>query len=141
MFVIYHFYVFFFFKFFKNDLFQQLGIPPLIVYCTTEIEKRGLHTNGLYRVSGSDKEVKILRDKFRKGVPNLNDVDIHVLCCCLKDFLHMKKNHLISQNDFSKLADALKKENEVSKLFQQSVLEISSTNRKTLAFLILHLKK
>lgn len=118
-----------------------MGIPPLIVHCVSEIEKRGLNTTGLYRISGSDKEVKILKDRFRKGIPNLNDVDIHVLCCCLKDFLHMKKNHLISQNNFSKLADALNKENDVSKVYQQVVLEISSTNRKILAFLILHLKK
>lgn len=118
-----------------------MGIPPLIVHCVSEIEKRGLNTTGLYRVSGSDKEVKILKDRFRKGIPNLNDVEIHVLCCCLKDFLHMKKNHLISQSVFSKFVDALKKENEVSKLFQQGVFEIPSTNRKILAFLILHLKK
>lgn len=118
-----------------------MGIPPLIVHCISEIEKRGLNTTGLYRISGSDKEVKILKDRFRKGVPNLNDVDIHVLCCCLKDFLHMKKNHLISQNDFSKLVGALKKDNEVSKAFQLGVLQIPSTNLKILAFLILHLKR
>lgn len=35
------------------------GIPPLIVHCISEVERRGLNTTGLYKVSGSDKEVKI----------------------------------------------------------------------------------
>lgn len=113
----------------------------MIVHCINEIEKRGLETVGLYRVSGSDKEVQVLRDKFRQGVSNLNDVDIHIVCGCLKYFISMQKNHLISQNDFMKIANALKKDGDVSKLFHQGVLEISSTNRKILAFLILHLKK
>lgn len=95
---------------------------------------------GLYRVSGSEKEVKILRDKFRKGVPNLNDFDIHVLCSCLKDFICMQKNHLIAASALSKLTEALDT-NDVSESIRQVVLELPFSNRTTLAFLILHLKK
>ncbi|XP_025413460.1 rac GTPase-activating protein 1-like isoform X2 [Sipha flava] len=116
------------------------GVPPLIVYCINEIERRGMGTYGLYRVSGSEKEVKILRDKFRKGVPNLNDVDIHVLCSCLKDFIRTQKNHLIMPSALSKLTDALKA-NDVSDSLRQGVLELPVSNRKILAFLILHLQK
>lgn len=97
---------------------------------------------GLYRIPGSDKEVKILRDQFRKGIPNLIDVDIHVLCSCLKDYIRMQKTHLISQNKLSKLAEILKEEeDEIYKLLSQAVSELPSTNRNTLAFLILHLQK
>uniref|UniRef100_A0A2H8TPW1 Rac GTPase-activating protein 1 n=1 Tax=Melanaphis sacchari TaxID=742174 RepID=A0A2H8TPW1_9HEMI len=117
------------------------GVPPSIVHCISEIERRGLETVGLYRVSGSDKEVKSLSDKFRKGLPNLNDINIHVLCSYLKDLIRMQKYNLISQSDLSKLTDALKNKNNVSKSLCQSVSELPQSNRNILAFLIIHLQK
>ncbi|KTF83759.1 hypothetical protein cypCar_00044588 [Cyprinus carpio] len=39
-------------------------IPSLVVHCVNEIEQRGLHETGLYRVSGSDRVVKDLKEKF-----------------------------------------------------------------------------
>lgn len=33
-------------------------VPSLIVHCATEVENRGLQELGLYRVPGSEKEVK-----------------------------------------------------------------------------------
>ncbi|XP_060875414.1 rac GTPase-activating protein 1-like [Metopolophium dirhodum] len=116
------------------------GVPPFIIHCISEIEKRGLDTVGLYRMSGSDKEVKNLKDKFRKGLPNLNNIDIHVLCSYLKDLIRMQEN-LISPSDLSKLTDALNNKNDVSKSLSQVVSELPHTNRNILAFLILHLQK
>lgn len=95
---------------------------------------------GLYRISGSDKEVKNLREQFRKTVPNLSSVDIHVLCSCLKDFIRMQNSRLISQNNFLKFADALKK-SDVFNSLSQVVLELPPVNRTILAFLIIHLQK
>eukprot|EP00102_Acyrthosiphon_pisum_P024062 XP_016661272.1 PREDICTED: rac GTPase-activating protein 1-like isoform X2 [Acyrthosiphon pisum] len=117
------------------------GVPPFIVHCISEIERRGLDTIGLYRVSGSDKEVKSLRDKFCKGLPNLNDIDIHVLCSYLKDLIRMQKNNLISPSDLSKFTDAIKNKNDVSKSLRQVVSELPHTNRNILSFLIIHLQK
>ncbi|KAL5236100.1 hypothetical protein ACI65C_003510 [Semiaphis heraclei] len=117
------------------------GVPPFIVHCISEIERRGLDTVGLYRVSGSDREVKNLREKFCKGLPNLNDIDIHVLCSFLKDLIRMQENNLISPSDLSKLTDALKNKNDVSKSLCQVVSELPHKNRNILAFLILHLQK
>ncbi|XP_060858295.1 rac GTPase-activating protein 1-like [Metopolophium dirhodum] len=117
------------------------GVPPFIVHCIGEIERRGLDTIGLYRVSGSDKEVKSLRDKFRKGLPNLNEIDIHVLCSYLKDLIRMQENNLVSPSDLSKFTDVLKNKNDVSKSLCQVVSELPHTNRNILSFLIIHLQK
>jgi len=136
--VIYYSYIFFFIII--NYFYLQCGVPPFIIHCISEIEKRGLDTVGLYRVSGSDKEVKNLRDKFRKGLPNLSNIDIHVLCSYLKDLIRTQEN-LISPSDLSKLTDALKNKNDVSKSLCQVVSELPHTNRNILAFLILHLQK
>lgn len=113
----------------------------MIVHCISEIEKRGLNTVGIYRVSGSDKELKNLKENFLKGVPNLNDVDINVLCSYLKDYIRTQKNHIISQHNLSKLANALKDNGEVNEDFRQILTELPQTNRNILAFLILHLQK
>jgi len=124
-----------------NNFYRQCGVPPFIIHCISEIERRGLDTIGLYRVSGSDKEVKSLRAKFHKGLPNLNDIDIHVLCSYLKDLIRMQENNLISPSDLSKFADVLKNKNDVSKSLCQVVSELPHTNRNILSFLIIHLQK
>ena len=59
----------------------------------------GLGEVGIYRVPGSEREVKELKEKFMKGkgTPNLAHViDIHVVCGCLKDFLRGLKEPLVT---------------------------------------------
>jgi Rac GTPase-activating protein 1 len=65
-------------------------IPALIIHCCNEIEKRGLEEEGLYRKSGSDREVNDLKDKILKsksGMPDLAQYEVHVLCGVVKKFL------------------------------------------------------
>lgn len=126
---------------FFNFLYQQCHFPTSIVYCINEIERKGFYTIGLYRISGSDKEAKRFKERCLKGVPNLDNIDIHVLCSCLKVFIRMHTGHLISQNNFSYFADVLKNYRDVTKSFCQGVIKLPLPNRSILAFLILHLKK
>lgn len=54
---------------------------------------------GLYRVSGCDKTVRELKEKFLRGknVPLLSKVDdIHAICGLLKDFLRSLKEPLLT---------------------------------------------
>jgi Rac GTPase-activating protein 1 len=55
-------------------------VPALIVHCVNEIETRGLNEVGLYRLSGNDRDVKGLKERFLRnnGIPNLQEIDIHV---------------------------------------------------------------
>lgn len=36
-------------------------VPSLVIHCIKEVEERGLSEVGLYRIPGSDKEVKALK--------------------------------------------------------------------------------
>lgn len=54
---------------------------------------------GLYRISGCDKTVRELKEKFLRGktIPSLSKVDdIHAICGLLKDFLRSLKEPLLT---------------------------------------------
>ncbi|XP_048245116.1 rac GTPase-activating protein 1-like isoform X2 [Haliotis rufescens] len=121
-------------------------IPSLVVHCVNEVETRGLSEVGIYRVPGSDREVKDLKEKFfkGKGVPRLNNIlDIHVVCGCLKDFLRGLKEPLVTYKlwlEFAQSAEIADRETSQRHLYSL-VEHLPQANRDTLAFLCLHLQK
>uniref|UniRef100_A0A8C9EKS8 Rac GTPase-activating protein 1 n=1 Tax=Pavo cristatus TaxID=9049 RepID=A0A8C9EKS8_PAVCR len=121
-------------------------IPSIIVHCVNEIEQRGLHEKGLYRVSGCDKTVRELKEKFlrSKNIPLLSNVDdIHAICSLLKDFLRNLKEPLLTfrlNKTFMEAAEILDEDNSVAAMYQ-AVGELPRANRDTLAFLMVHLQR
>uniref|UniRef100_A0A1B6HUN1 Rho-GAP domain-containing protein n=1 Tax=Homalodisca liturata TaxID=320908 RepID=A0A1B6HUN1_9HEMI len=120
-------------------------VPALVVHCIKEIEDRGLTETGIYRVPGSDKEIKALKEKFMRcrGVPRLIDIDIHVICGCMKDFLRNLKEPLVTHAlwwQFTRAAEVHNVEERRSKL-HQAISQLPQPNRDTLAYVILHLLK
>uniref|UniRef100_A0A3Q3XAT2 Rac GTPase-activating protein 1 n=1 Tax=Mola mola TaxID=94237 RepID=A0A3Q3XAT2_MOLML len=121
-------------------------IPPLVVHCVSEIEQRGLLQAGLYRVSGADRTVKELKEKFlrSKTVPVLSKVeDIHVIAGLLKDFLRSLKEPLLTfrlNRPFMEAAEVSDDDNSIA-LIYQTIGDLPRPNRDTLAFLVLHLKR
>jgi len=120
-------------------------VPALVVHCVNEIEMRGLCEVGLYRVPGSEREVKDLRDKFLagRGCPNLSQADVHTLCGVLKDFLRSLKEPLIPHSMwivFTQSSCNPDMTDGMSDLFQ-AISELPQPNRDTLAFVMLHLQK
>uniref|UniRef100_A0AAR2L6L9 Rac GTPase-activating protein 1 n=1 Tax=Pygocentrus nattereri TaxID=42514 RepID=A0AAR2L6L9_PYGNA len=121
-------------------------IPPLVVHCVNEIEQRGLHEIGLYRLSGADRVVKELKEKFLRGktVPLLSKVeDIHAITGLLKDFLRNLKEPLLTfrlNRNFMEAAEVADEDNSIA-LMYQSISDLPQPNRDTLAFLIIHLQR
>lgn len=121
-------------------------IPPLVVHCISEIEQRGLHEPGLYRVSGADRTVKELKEKFLKNkmVPVLSKVDdIHAITGLLKDFLRNLKEPLLTfrlNQPFMDAAEVSDDDNSIA-LIYQTIGDLPQPNRDTLAFLLLHLQR
>ncbi|NXD68878.1 RGAP1 protein, partial [Eolophus roseicapillus] len=121
-------------------------IPSIIVHCVNEIEQRGLHETGLYRVSGCDKTVRELKEKFlrAKNVPLLSKVDdIHAICGLLKDFLRSLKEPLLTfrlNKTFMEAAEISDEDNSIAAMYQ-AVGELPQANRDTLAFLMIHLQR
>ncbi|KAK7800551.1 hypothetical protein U0070_006738 [Myodes glareolus] len=121
-------------------------IPAIIVSCVNEIEQRGLTEAGLYRISGCDRTVKELKEKFLKvkTVPLLSKVDdIHAICSLLKDFLRNLKEPLLTSwlsRAFMEAAEITDEDNSTAAMYQ-AVSELPQANRDTLAFLMIHLQR
>lgn len=122
-------------------------VPALIVHCVNEIETRGLNETGLYRLSGSDRDVKALKEKFLKnnGIPNLQELDIHVLCGCIKDFLRSLSEPLIPLSLWTLFSNAAQTipsdDSDINKEVIAAIEKLPQANRDTLAYLILHFQR
>lgn len=130
-----------------SDYAPSIGpmIPGLIVHCVNEIETRGLSEEGIYRIPGSEREVRALKEKFLsgKGVPNLTSLDINVLCGCVKDFLRSLREPLIPTamwNTFSNAVQAISI-NQVQEELYDAIESMPQPNRDTLAYLVLHFQR
>ncbi|XP_062548165.1 rac GTPase-activating protein 1 isoform X3 [Armigeres subalbatus] len=130
-----------------SDYTPNIGpmIPGLIVHCVNEIETRGLGEEGIYRIPGSEREVRALKEKFLSGktVPNLTAVDINVLCGCVKDFLRSLREPLIPTalwNTFSNAVQATSI-NQVQKELYDAIDRLPQPNRDTLAYLVQHFQR
>nr|XP_014097656.1 rac GTPase-activating protein 1 [Bactrocera oleae]XP_014097657.1 rac GTPase-activating protein 1 [Bactrocera oleae]XP_036230973.1 rac GTPase-activating protein 1 [Bactrocera oleae] len=120
-------------------------VPALIVHCVNEIESRGLNEVGIYRVSGSEREVKALKERFLRGknTPHLGNIDVHVLCGCVKDFLRSLREPLIPTNLWKDFCNAVQQptEIEIQKDLFKAIDALPAANRDTLAFLVLHFQR
>lgn len=120
-------------------------VPAIIVHCVNEIEARGLNEVGLYRIPGSEKEVRDLREKFLagRGCPNLSQSDVHALTGVVKDFLKSLREPVIPHSQWAVFTQAATNPDVtdgISELFQ-AISEMPQPNRDTLAFLMLHFQK
>ncbi|GFY57907.1 rac GTPase-activating protein 1 [Trichonephila inaurata madagascariensis] len=108
-------------------------IPSIIFRCINEIESRGLGDVGLYRMSGSDREVKDFKEKLLKGKNlNMSKVDIHVICGTMKEFLRSLKEPLISKSIWKMCVEAANQDNENIglKLLYDAICDLPNSNRE-----------
>lgn len=120
-------------------------VPALIVHCVNEIELRGMNEVGLYRVPGSEKDVKMLKEKFlrSKSTPQLQEVDIHVICGVIKDFLRSLREPLLTNSLWRDFIQAGESHDimDIAPAIYQAISLLPQPNRDTLAYIMLHLNK
>ncbi|CAB3376494.1 Hypothetical predicted protein [Cloeon dipterum] len=120
-------------------------VPAIVVHCIQEVEKRGSTEIGIYRVPGSEKEVKALKERFLKGkgAPDISQTDIHTICGALKEFLRSLKEPLITQSQWKDFTRACEHRDaaEVTAALYTAIAELPRPNRDTLAYLIMHLQR
>nr|CDS29809.1 Rac GTPase activating protein 1 [Hymenolepis microstoma] len=122
-------------------------IPAAVILCVNEVASRGFIQLGIYRVPGGEKKVQDLLDKFlySRTTPSLALVeDIHVVCSCLKAFLRLLDEPLVTlrlRPQFVAAGELFNTDPESAKYRAAELIErLPVANRDTLAFLLLHLK-
>ena len=124
---------------------ERPKVPALIYHCIKEIERRGMKEEGLYRLSGSKKEVDSLKDiilSSKNGMPSLDNYDIHSITGVVKAFLSDLRETLTTKfkwKDFVKASQA-RDDSDVKTMLFQAICELPEANRDTLAFIISHLQ-
>lgn len=120
-------------------------VPAIIQHCLNEIEHKGLNEIGIYRIPGSERDVKALKERFLrgKGAPCLSQIDIHVICGTVKDFLRSLQEPLVTYGLWKDFAEAVqaRDEQDIAPALYQVISELPQPNRDTLAYMILHLKR
>ncbi|KAM3173621.1 hypothetical protein ACTXT7_012165 [Hymenolepis weldensis] len=122
-------------------------IPAAVILCVNEVASRGFIQLGIYRVPGGEKKVQDLLDKFlySRTTPSLALVeDIHVVCSCLKAFLRLLDEPLVTlrlRPEFVAAGELFHSDPESAKYRAAELIKrLPTANRDTLAFLMLHLK-
>jgi hypothetical protein len=79
--------------------------PFVLEKCITEIEKKGLNTEGIYRVSGSRELIEKLRTMFEKDRDKTDltqYTDMHSLCGIVKRYLRLLPQPVITPEVFER---------------------------------------
>ena len=120
-------------------------VPAIVIQCVQEIEARGLHEAGLYRLSGSLSEIRDLKKQLYTGKvpPNLSQVkDVNVITGVLKDFFHNLPDPVIPsslRHDFLNALDL--DEHQRTARLKDLVKNMTDAHHDTLIYMILHLQR
>jgi hypothetical protein len=121
-------------------------IPRVVEECIREIVKKGIETEGIYRLSGNTSVVNKLKAMYNKGETidfDDDSIDLPVIASLIKLYFRELKDTLIPTSMYDSFMDALKNPNHDEKLYQLNDLihQLPKVNYDVLAYLMKHLKE
>jgi len=118
--------------------------PPFVIEkCITEIEKRGLQIEGIYRVSGSrelTERLKSYLEQERDNADMSQYADIHSMCGLVKLYLRLLPQPLITPEFFQRFLTADDGQLTVD-VIRRSVKKLPLAHQITLKYLLQHLHR
>lgn len=128
---------------------ENASVPLIVRKCVEEIERRGMTSQGLYRISGNARRKKQLHAQFDEDSTTVdlseeNYPDVNVIAGILKDYLRELPEPLITESLSKILIKAAKdKVQEQDAASQKRVLskllvQLPPINRETLVYLLNH---
>ena len=122
-------------------------VPLLVEMCVKEIEERALESDGIYRVSGTARHIKSLRDDMAKGVDVEPEderwADQNNIAGLLKLFFKELSEPLVGSDMYNSLIGTINKETssqgQLVKEVQKLVQTMPDTNLSTLDYIVAHL--
>ncbi|XP_069042601.1 rho GTPase-activating protein 15 isoform X3 [Lepisosteus oculatus] len=126
---------------------EKSSVPKFVRLCAEAVEKRGLETDGIYRVSGNLAVIQKLRFKVdHEEKLNLDDSeweDIHVITGALKMFFRELPEPLIPYSFFNDFVETVKIPDYMEKVERMKCLvkKLPPPNHDTLNYILQHLKR
>uniref|UniRef100_A0A7N5ZY72 Rho GTPase activating protein 9 n=1 Tax=Anabas testudineus TaxID=64144 RepID=A0A7N5ZY72_ANATE len=126
---------------------EKNTVPRFVRLCTEAVERRGLDTDGIYRVSGNLAVIQKLRFLVNHEEKlNLDDSeweDIHVITGALKLFFRELPEPLVPYGFFTDIVETVKMTDHMDKVDRLKclVLSMPPPNHDTLQFMCRHLKR
>jgi len=91
-----------------NPNLSHLKIPYILSVCFQFIIDRGLKEEGIFRLSGSVKEIQILQENFEQGRDiDLSQHDVHAITGIVKQFFRRLPSHSLISHDLDEYATAV----------------------------------
>ncbi|KAM9305869.1 rho GTPase-activating protein 15 [Gastrophryne carolinensis] len=126
---------------------ENTTIPLFVQMCIQVVEKRGLNTDGLYRVSGNLSTIQRLRFIVNQEEKlNLDDSqweDIHVVTGALKMFFRELPEPLFPRSFFEQFVEAIRiQDSDLQiKTIRNLVKQLPAPNHDTIKMLFEHLRR
>ncbi|CAB1314516.1 unnamed protein product [Coregonus sp. 'balchen'] len=125
---------------------EKNTVPRFVRLCTEEVERRGLETDGIYRVSGNLAVIQKLRFLVNHEKLNLDQSeweDIHVITGALKLFFRELPEPLVPYGFFTDIVETIKMSDYLDKVdrLKWLVLSMPPPNHDTMRFMFSHLKR
>lgn len=129
-----------------RDLVQRESsekpVPLILQKTVSEINKRGLKVEGIYRLCGSSSVKKQLRDEFDSSSSSVDlrtCPDLHAISGVLKDYLRELPSPLITASLYDAIQDVMTSDPCVAPDPVQLLQCLPLVHRETLSFLMDHL--
>ncbi|XP_055774070.1 rho GTPase-activating protein 15 isoform X2 [Salvelinus fontinalis] len=125
---------------------EKNNVPRFVRLCTEAVERRGLETDGIYRVSGNLAVIQKLRFLVNHEKLNLEQSeweDIHVITGALKLFFRELPEPLVPYGFFTDILETVKMSDYLDKVdrLKSLVLSMPPPNQDTMRFMFSHLKR
>ncbi|KAI8803271.1 hypothetical protein BJ742DRAFT_829960 [Cladochytrium replicatum] len=135
---------------FGGDLEIQLRkdnrtIPLVMELCIAEVEKRGIESQGIYRLSGNKSTVEKFRTMFNQqdAVDFSTEPDINVCAALLKLYLRELHNPLIPFDHYDRFIEVARVEDRDERLLRlrDTIYMLPEPNFRALETLLRHLQR
>ncbi|XP_067360068.1 rho GTPase-activating protein 15 isoform X2 [Channa argus] len=126
---------------------EKSTVPRFVRLCTEAVEKRGLDSDGIYRVSGNLAVIQKLRflvnHEEKLNLDESEWEDIHVITGALKLFFRELPEPLVPYGFFTDIVETVKMSDYTDKVDRLKclVLNMPPPNHDTLQFMCCHLKR
>ncbi|XP_047439365.1 rho GTPase-activating protein 15 isoform X2 [Mugil cephalus] len=126
---------------------ERSTVPRFVRLCTEAVERRGLDTDGIYRVSGNLAVIQKLRflvnHEEKLNLDESEWEDVHVITGALKLFFRELPEPLVPYGFFTDIVETVKMSDYMDKVDRLKclVLNMPPPNHDTLKFMCRHLKR